>query len=51
MLQIIFPLSLTGSFQTHFMLSLVCPFLEMTLVPERGKLATPFNFFLSFFLI
>ena len=32
------------------MLSLVCPFLEMTLVPERGKLASPFDFFLSLFL-
>ena len=28
---------LTGSFQKNFMLSMVCPFLEMTLVPETGE--------------
>ena len=30
-------LSLTGSHQSLFRLSLVCPFLEMTLVPQTGE--------------
>ena len=30
-------LSLTGSLQSPFRLSLVCPFLEMTLVPQTGE--------------
>lgn len=29
-----------GSFQSHFILTLVCPFLEMTLVPETGKISS-----------
>ena len=30
-------LSLIGSLQSSFRLSLVCPFLEMTLVPQTGE--------------
>lgn len=45
---VLFVLWPTGSFQRYFMLTLVCPFLEMTLVPETGEI---YLLFFSFRLV